>query len=124
VVKALSDKKNDATKFKVLSNFISSQIELPAKWGGVFPSLAKREHEKNLPLVCEQAMKEAKNPKIDMVGITVGPGLEPCLWVGINFAKEWQKNGNPLVPVNHIEAHILANFIKGKQNKEMFPVIA
>jgi N6-L-threonylcarbamoyladenine synthase len=130
VVETSDNAKNSKIKFKVLSNVISSQVELHAKWGGVFPSLAKREHEKNLPLVCKQALKEAKNPKIDVIGITIGPGLEPCLWVGINFAKKLAKKMKaPLVPVNHIEAHILANFVSPKlkfQNlnlKNVFPAI-
>ncbi|MFH1036713.1 MAG: tRNA (adenosine(37)-N6)-threonylcarbamoyltransferase complex transferase subunit TsaD [Patescibacteria group bacterium] len=112
-------------KFKILSNIISSQVKIHEKWGGVFPSLAKREHEKNLPLVFKEALKEAGNPKIDLIGVTVGPGLEPCLWVGINFAKEMAKKLKvSLVPVNHIEAHILANFIREKKEKKIFPAIS
>lgn len=121
VLKTTGDK---SPKFKILANVISSQIAIHAPYGGVFPSLAKREHEKNLPLVYEQAVKEAKNPKIDAVAITYGPGLEPCLWVGVNFANDLAKKLKvPLVPVNHIEAHILANFLIGNKNFA-FPAIA
>ncbi len=101
-----------AGRFKILSNIISSQIELHKEYGGVFPSLAKREHENNLVPVFEKALKKAKNLKIDVIAVTVGPGLDPCLWTGINFAKsvaiEW---GLPIIPVNHIEGHLLVNSI-------------
>ena len=98
--------------FKILSNIISSQIKLHQKYGGVYPSLAKREHQRNLIPVLKKALKKAESPKIDLIAVTVGPGLEPCLWVGVNFAKAlslyWEK---PIIPVNHIEAHILANLL-------------
>lgn len=114
-------------KFKIKSNIVSSQVKLHAKYGGVWPTLAKREHKKNLPIVFEKAVKEAKNPKIDLIAVTVGPGLEPCLWEGINFAKDLAKKLNlPLVPINHIEAHILINFLSfGKKipSKKLFPAI-
>ena len=106
--------------FKILSNLVSSQIEIHKKWGGVWPYLAKREHQKNLPLILEKAIKEAGKPKLDLISVTVGPGLEPCLWVGINFAKKIsRKEKLPLVPVNHIEAHILANLIEKKSKAQI-----
>jgi N6-L-threonylcarbamoyladenine synthase len=132
VLKITGDK---IPKFKILSNVISSQVAIHAPYGGVFPSLAKREHERNLPLVLNRALNEAgfeisklQNPnskqKIDAIAVTYGPGLEPCLWVGVNFAKDLAKKLNvPLIPVNHIEAHILANFIIGNKNFA-FPAIA
>ncbi len=115
-------------KFRILSNIVSSQVEIHRKYGGVYPTLAKRAHEKNLPLVLKQALEGAKLlPKdIDAVAVTVGPGLEPCLWVGVNFAKnlakKWKK---PIIPVNHIESHILANWLKisEKLSRIKFPAI-
>jgi len=108
-------------KFKVKSNVVSSQVEIHKKWGGVYPSLAKREHQRNLPIVLKKAQKEAGNPKIDLITVTVGPGLEPCLWVGVNFAKELAKKLKvPIVPANHIESHILINFLN---NKYVFPAV-
>lgn len=99
-------------RFNILSNIVSSQVEIHKKWGGVYPTLAKREHQKNLPLVLEKVLKKAKNPKIDLIAVTAGPGLDPCLWTGINFAKKLAKDWDlPIVPVNHIEAHILANLL-------------
>ncbi|MFH1462405.1 MAG: tRNA (adenosine(37)-N6)-threonylcarbamoyltransferase complex transferase subunit TsaD [bacterium] len=118
---------------KILSNIVSSQVKLHQKYGGVFPSLAKREHQRNLTPVLIKALKEAgfeisnfkfliskqipknkfKIPKINAIAVTVGPGLEPCLWTGINFAVELAEKMNlPIIPINHIEAHIVANFIR------------
>jgi len=120
-------------KLEILSNIVSSQIKIHEKYGGVYPSLAKREHQRNLPLVLIKTLKQSKFSKssISAVAVTIGPGLEPCLWTGINFAKDIAKELNiPIIPVNHIEAHILANFIGSKskfqnQNfKKLFPAIA
>lgn len=107
-------------KFEILSNVVSSQVELHKKYGGVFPSLAKREHEKNLPIVLKKSLKIAKNPKVDMIAVTHGPGLEPCLWVGVNFAKELAKKLEvPIIPVDHIEAHILVNFLEKTNSAQL-----
>jgi len=102
--------------FEILANLVSSQIDLHRQYGGVYPFLAKREHQKNLPIVYKKALAVAKKKKnfkkIDLIAVTAGPGLEPCLWTGINFAQDLAKKENlPLIPVNHIEAHILINFI-------------
>ena len=121
---AILDTKDGKTSFfKILSNIISSQVKLHAKYGGVYPFMAKREHQKNLPIVFKKALKKAKNPKINLIAVTIGPGLEPCLWVGVNFAKELaEKIKVPIVPVNHVEAHIFANFIQ-PNTKYIFPAI-
>jgi len=119
-------------KLKILSNIVSSQVKLHAKYGGVYPFLAKREHQKNLPAVFKKATKGIDVFKIDLVGVTIGPGLEPCLWQGVNFAKELaQKLKLPIIPVNHIEAHILANWLNTQINtnrntnlhENLFPAI-
>jgi len=166
--------------FSVLSNIVASQIEIHKEYGGVYPTLAKREHQKNLIPAFEQALKEAglleENKKknrpatflprgkkvivekilerepelckklvlfikkyekpsasrrIDLIAVTNGPGLEPCLWVGVNFAKAisfaWDI---PIVPVNHIESHILVNILGNPPSHEAtarqvkFPAIA
>lgn len=114
--------------FDILSNVVSSQVKLHAKYGGVWPFLAKREHQKNLPIVLKRAIKEARSPEFDLVAVTIGPGLEPCLWVGVNFAKDFAKKLKlPIVLINHIEAHILANFINLKFKildlRSIFPAI-
>ncbi len=133
---AIVEAKNSS--FKILSNIISSQIKVHKKWGGVVPTLAKREHQKNLPIILKEALIKTKNPKgdefhssspfadarvIDLIAVTVGPGLEPCLWVGVNFAKKLAQDLKlPIVPVNHIEAHVLANWLN-KKPKTSFPAI-
>ena len=113
---------------KILSNIVSSQVKLHEKYGGVYPTLAKREHQKNLPIVLKGALQQAQGKQIDLIAITVGPGLEPCLWTGVNFARNLNKMwGKLLIPVNHIEAHILTNFINLKSEisnlKSIFPAV-
>jgi len=103
------------SRFKIKSNIVSSQVKLHAKYGGVYPFLAKKEHQKNLPIVLKRALKEVGCPKINLIAVTVGPGLEPCLWTGINFARELaEKMKLPIIPINHLEAHILANTINNQ----------
>lgn len=110
IVEAFGKKK---PSFRILSNIVSSQTEIHKQYGGVYPTLARREHQKNLPKVLKQALKGAKllESGVDLIAVTIGPGLEPCLWVGVNFAKDLAQKWNlPIIPVNHIEAHILANW--------------
>ncbi len=101
----------------VLSNAISSQIKLHAKWGGVVPNLAAREHLKNIIPVLKSALTKAskKMSDVDLISVTKGPGLIPALLIGTNFAKTlsyiYQK---PLLGIHHIEGHIYANFIENK----------
>src|SRR3954467_7876490 len=72
---------------KVLGNSLLSQAQLHEEYGGGYPNLAKREHEKNLPILLAQTLKEAgendHSPNIDYIAVTTGPGLEPALWTGI-----------------------------------------
>ena len=111
-------------RFKILSNIIASQIKIHAKWGGVVPNLAKREHIKNLPIVLKKALRKTKMEDIDLIAVTVGPGLEPALWTGINFAEDLAKKSNkPLIGINHMEGHIVASLLNQK-NKITFPAIA
>ena len=115
---ALLEVKNQ--RFKILSSVVSSQVKLHQKYGGVYPFLAKREHQKNLPLVFRKAVQ---GRPFDLIGVTIGPGLEPCLWQGINFAKDLAKKyKKPLIPVNHIEGHIIANFLD-QNSKVAFPAV-
>jgi N6-L-threonylcarbamoyladenine synthase len=101
--------------FRILANALLSQATLHAEYGGVYPTLAKREHQKNLPLLLKQALTEAKidlqsGADIEAIAVTEGPGLEPALWTGITFAtelaKKWQK---PLFGVNHMEGHLISS---------------
>ena len=142
---------------RVIASLVHSQAELHSAYGGVFPTLAKREHGRNLVPLLEKLLKQAalagekdpgkvaktdfgmvlnsfrdefqsQNPDlweslihadflkhipaIDRIAVTEGPGLEPALWVGINFARFlsvlWKV---PLIPVNHMEGHIVASLI-------------
>jgi N6-L-threonylcarbamoyladenine synthase len=120
-------------QFKILGNNLNSQIEIHAKYGGVFPMMAKREHQKNLPIVFEETLRQAKTKieKIDLIAVTSGPGLEPALWTGIVFAKELNKKYKiPVVPVNHMEGHIFSTFPKkGKTftinpKEKIFPTLS
>jgi len=154
----------DASKagdFRVLSNTISSQIEIHKKYGGVFPAMAKREHQKNCvpvlikslteanlllptkpankvktekikeilerePELCKKIIsffKKYKKPDIDFITVTNGPGLEPCLWVGVNLARVLSYFWNiPIVATNHVESHILVNYLNKKDIA--FPAIS
>lgn len=90
--------------------------------------LAKREHEKNLPILLEKVFKETEEdvekPKIDYIAVTSGPGLEPALWVGILFAEELGKKwGVPVIPVNHMEGHIYSVLFNSDEPLE-FPALA
>lgn len=138
--------------FSVRANVVLSQVALHAEYGGVFPSLAKREHAKNLVPLLVQALKDAgifrenavrteipedfemlferepellaqfknelpklEKPPIDAIAVTYGPGLEPALWVGINFAKALASLWNiPILPINHMEGHVFSAWIRGK----------
>jgi N6-L-threonylcarbamoyladenine synthase len=114
-------------RVRVLSNIISSQIEVHKEFGGVHPSLAKREHDKNLPIALEKALRENGPLKnLDAIAVTIGPGLDPCLWSGVEFVKKLaEKSKLPIIPVNHIEAHILVNFQFSIFNfQKRFPAIA
>lgn len=120
---------------KVLSNIRSSQVDLHSEWGGVVPMISKRAHEENIQGVYEDALKRARvnMEDIDYVAVTYGPGLAIDLEVGIQFAKDLAiKYGKPLVPVNHMEGHLLSSLAlnsKGKglvldsQLKKIFPAL-
>jgi N6-L-threonylcarbamoyladenine synthase len=157
----------DDFECRVITSLIHSQAELHSAYGGVFPTLAKREHGKNIAPLFAKLMEEAewakasdfeapsksdedlrrfygsneneisemrtKDPDlfasidahaaflekviprapIDRIAVTEGPGLEPTLWVGINFARVIGKLWNvPVVPVNHMEGHVVASLLK------------
>ena len=169
IIEASGDPKRGAVRFTVLSNVVLSQVKLHEKFGGVYPSLAKREHAKNLIPLLKKALTESnflklknslkpvphnlrivldrepellkhflkfiprvEKPPIDAIAVTYGPGLEPALWVGINFAKALGTAWNiPIIPVNHMEGHICSAFLeKTEKNSEFrissfkFPVLA
>jgi N6-L-threonylcarbamoyladenine synthase len=99
----------------IRSNVISSQIALHQAHGGVVPELAARGHLKAIIPVVETALAEANlsRSEIDAVAVTHGPGLAGSLLVGVNVAKTFSYIiGRPLVPVNHLEAHVYANWLR------------
>lgn len=108
-------------KTEVLSNVIWSQSSLHARFGGVLPSLAQRMHEERIGFVVDKAIKSSKLKieNLDCIAVTVGPGLSIALGVGVNKAKELAKKyKKPLVPVNHVEAHILSAFANPKSKTQ------
>jgi len=123
---------------KVISSVVSSQVEIHAQWGGVVPDIARREHEKNIPMVYEEALKKAKIKieDVDYVSATYGPGLAIDLEVGLAFAKELAiKYNKPFIPVNHMEGHMFSGLslntkgnglVPGDMNEveKLFPALA
>ena len=106
---------------EVLSNVISSQIDIHTLYGGVVPELASRKHIEKINQVIEQALLDANVTlsDIDAVGVTYGPGLVGALLVGVAEAKAIAYARKlPLIGVHHIEGHVCANFI---ENKELEP---
>lgn len=98
---------------KIKSNVIASQAQLHNQYGGVVPEVAAREHVPAIIPTIDLALKKAKTSlsKIDVIAVTQGPGLMTSLMVGIDAAKALGLAlGKPVVPVNHLEAHIYANF--------------
>ena len=106
---------------KVLSNIISSQIEIHKLYGGVVPEIASRKHIEKVIQVVDEALKEASltMDEIDAVAVTYGPGLVGALLVGVSAAKSIAfAHNKPLIGVHHIEGHISANYI---ENEELEP---
>ena len=99
----------------VLSNVISSQIELHKLYGGVVPEIASRKHIEKINQVITEALEEANVTldDLDAIAVTYGPGLVGALLVGVAEAKAISYAKNlPLVGVHHIEGHISANYIE------------
>ena len=96
---------------EIWSNVIASQTDLHRPYGGVFPTVAKQAHKENIAPTVNTALKRAgvSINQIEKIAVTIGPGLAPALEVGIEFAKYLaEQHGLPLVPVNHIEGHVLS----------------
>ncbi len=127
---------------RILSNVISSQINIHKKWGGVVPYLAKRAHLDKIKPVVRKALINSRLrtwSKIDAIAVTIGPGLAPALEVGLAFAKKLAvEHHKPLITINHMEGHLLSSLAlnsKGKhshagsepvrelQDKKLFPAI-
>lgn len=103
---------------RILSNVVASQVDLHARYGGVFPELASRAHIEAIIPVIREAMARAQVTWDDLtaVAVTVGPGLVGSLLVGVNVAKGLALGrGLPLIPVNHLEAHLYANWLESTE---------
>lgn len=98
----------------ILSNVVASQIELHRRYGGVFPEVASRQHVVDIVPVLEEALSQANTEwgGVDVLAVTSGPGLVGSLLVGVSVVKgiAWAR-GLPLVGVNHLEAHLYANWL-------------
>ena len=127
---------------KILSNVISSQINIHKQYGGVVPHLAKRAHQEKIEFVVKEALKRSvldglklrqqpeKNSKrtdlseIDAIAVTVGPGLAPALEVGIAFAKNLAlKYKKPLIAINHMEGHLLSSLANMEGSDPSMPAL-
>ncbi len=107
---------------KVLSNQISSQVEIHARYGGVVPEVASRQHLLSIIPIIEQAVAEITWGDLSGIAVTHGPGLAGSLLVGVNVAKAVAlAHDLPLIGVNHLEGHIYANWLGG--NSISFPVV-
>ena len=108
---------------EVLSNVISSQIQIHEKFGGVVPEIASRNHVEAISNVVKKALKDAnvELKDIDAISCTYGPGLVGALLVGVSYAKALAFAANkPLIGTNHIEGHIAANYITHQDLKPPF----
>ena len=113
---------------KILSNQIASQVEIHARYGGIVPEVASRQHILSIIPIIEQAMAEAKATwdDLDGIAVTIGPGLAGSLLVGVNMAKAMAlARGLPITGVNHLEGHIYANWLIDQGNKSgpVFPLV-
>ena len=122
-------------RFKIFKNLIASQVKIHAPFGGVVPNLAKREHLKNLPILFKKLQDTSyKIQDTDLIAVTVGPGLEPALWTGINFVKEvyekirGQRSEIKIIGASHLEGHLYSFLLNPKSQilnfKDLFPAVA
>ncbi|MDO8560166.1 MAG: tRNA (adenosine(37)-N6)-threonylcarbamoyltransferase complex transferase subunit TsaD [bacterium] len=134
---ASADVEKTAAGFRVRSSVVASQAKIHARYGGVVPEVAARNHVGAIIPVVDRALRQAKiKPKaLDRIAVTAGPGLITSLLVGVQtakaFALAWK---TPLVPINHLRAHVYAAWLpmeiqkaKGKRQKLgkiKFPVVA
>ena len=114
---------------RILSNVIASQVEMHARYGGVVPEVASRQHMLEMVPVVKATLTQGglSWEDIDVIAVTKGPGLAGSLLVGVNTAKALAfARGLPLVGVNHLEGHIYANWLEGRDPEEEsgFPLLS
>jgi N6-L-threonylcarbamoyladenine synthase len=116
---------------RVISSVVASQVAFHAEWGGTVPDIARRKHQEWIEPVIQKVLSRAGNPLIDAVAVTYGPGLAPSLEVGLEHAEFWAKKLDvPLIPVNHLEGHLLSSLAKNKNGNKgiqagdlLFPIL-
>ena len=113
---------------QIISNIVASQIDIHARYGGVVPEVASRQHLLTIIPVISQAMASSSWQDINGIAVTFGPGLAGSLLVGVNVAKAIAlANRTAFVGVNHLEAHIYANWLNSsstaKRDKVNFPCL-
>lgn len=111
---------------EVLSNVVASQIDIHAETGGVVPEVAARAHVLEMVPVLKSALESAKVEieEIDAIAVTKGPGLVSSLLVGTTAASTLALVGDkPVIPVNHIHSHIMANWLDREKNDFQFPIL-
>ena len=104
---------------EILSNIVSSQIDVHKEFGGVVPELAARSHIEKIDLITKKAIEVSgvKLKDIDAIAATAGPGLVVCLSIGLNFGKTIASSINkPFIAVNHLEGHALSPLLNSKLN--------
>ena len=102
---------------EILSNIISSQVDIHARYGGIVPEVASRQHLLTAIPIIQEAMAQAQTcwSDLDGIAVTIGPGLAGSLLVGVNIAKAIALgHGLPLLGINHLEGHIYANWLEGR----------
>ena len=107
---AIIREKNNG-RAEILSNVVSSQVEVHKEFGGVVPELAARSHIEKIDIIAQKALEESKIKleDVDAVAVTAGPGLIVCLSVGLNFAKAISASiKKPFIAINHLEGHALS----------------
>ncbi len=108
---ALLNLDKEAENFQVLDHILYSQINEHSQYGGVVPALAARLHNKKLPVMLQEFINR-NGRDIDSIAVTVGPGLEPSLYVGVNLANLLSEAlGVPLIPVNHMHGHMFSGLL-------------
>lgn len=110
-------------KISILSNIVSSQVDLHKKYGGVYPELASRAHLENILPAIKAALEKAnsKLENIDLIAVTAGPGLVGSLLIGVETAKALSyANGKPIIGINHWLGHIYSNFV---EQSPPFPIL-
>lgn len=113
---------------RVIGSVVASQVDVHAKWGGVIPEIAAREHLIALSKMYKDLLQSSHigTNAVDAIAVTQGPGLIGCLLVGVSFAKGLaQSSGKPLIPVNHVHAHVHGALLGLEiQADQVFPTLA